>query len=195
MEGWLRKKAERKPTVLVLADSQLKYWPDNDRVCSVEYHSGWAVCRWSQAIKLGKIRIDTYFTMTLYLQGTQNWHDLPPIKNLLETLCKVIKQHGNNPRIFIADHLPHMISVWPLQRSVESANFTLHQATRSVNRALKGSVFELSVYEHFISAKKQHVLRPLEKYFMDQEQLTVLGCMVFREVLMRESRIKSYFFK
>ena len=38
-----------------------------------------------------------------------NWADVPPIKTLLQNLCKTICNHGNNPRIFISNHLPKRV--------------------------------------------------------------------------------------
>ena len=101
--AWMR---DRKitPSILVLADSQLKYWPPNDKVCDVRMHA-WPVKRWAQAIRLGEIKVECS-TVVIYLEGTRRWTDILPIKNLLQGLCKVIRNLGDNPRIFISNHLP-----------------------------------------------------------------------------------------
>ena len=49
------------------------------------------------------------------------------------------------------------------------------------------------MYEYFVS-RKGKVIQPTGSYFVDNGRLTELGCMLFREVVMRESGIKSYWF-
>ena len=73
--------ARRKPSILILADAQLKFWPGKDSVCSVIYHKNWPLRRWNQAVRLGLIKIDC-FTVVLYLEGTRSWQDIPPSKIL-----------------------------------------------------------------------------------------------------------------
>ena len=69
----------------------------------------------------------------------------------------------------------------------------LLQAVRSVNCAL-GKVHFLSAYEHFVS-KRGKLIKPTHKYFREDGQFTVLGCLVFHECLLREAGLKSYWFK
>ena len=97
---WMRNRRRHK-SILVLSDAQFKYWPAHDKVCQVEYHPKWPLARWAQAIRLGQISIDCD-TVVIYLEGTRQWKDLPPIKNMLQSLCKVVRALGNNPRIFVA---------------------------------------------------------------------------------------------
>ena len=158
----------RTPSILILADKQLHHWPNQDSICTVEMRD-WPIKRWSQAIHLGHIRILSH-TVVLYLEGTRKWSDVPPIKNALKGLCKVIHSHGNEPRIFIANHLPRA-SGSPVQPAIGHTNFTLQQATQSICRSM-GKVFELSIHEHFTS-KKGKIIRPTHKYFGDG--LTRLG--------------------
>ena len=161
-------------------------------MCWVECHN-WPIKRWSPALRLGSIRLEgPIHHVALYLEGTRSWNDPPPIKNTLRTLCKTIKNHANNPKIFVCSHLPR-VGCHPVQYPVVQSNFTLQQAVRSVARAMKGGVFELSMFEHFIS-KKGKLLQPQDLVFGEGESLTEYGCMVFRECLMREVGIKSYWF-
>ena len=189
----VRDRQRKRCSVLVLADSQLKYWPDKDSVCRVVCHPQWPIKRWSQAVHLGLITINCH-SVVLYLEGTRNWQDIPPIKNVLTLLCKTIRNHGDNPRIFISNHLPKPTATSPLQYLILHSNFTLQQAIRSTSRALKGGVFEMSIYEHFTSCKGK-VIKPWDLIFVDTDNLTVFGCMVFRECLMREMGVKSYWFE
>ena len=116
---------------------------------------------------------------------------MPPIKNGLQALCKAIKNYGSDPRIFVASHIPH-VSTSPVKRPVVISNFRLQQATRSVCQSM-GGVYELSMYEHFIS-KKGKLMKPTHKYFLDKDTLSTLGCMIFWECMFRESGIKGYWF-
>ena len=188
--SWIKKRKKPTPSILLLADSQVKYWLDNDGVCQVQYHQDWPISRWTQSIRLGLIRIECG-TVVLYLESVRRWGDITPIKNALNTLCRNIRNHGNNPRIFVANHLPR-INGSPLRSPILASNFTLQQATRSVGRAM-GRVFELSLHEHFVS-KKGRVIQPVGDYFIDSGVLTHLGCLVMRECIMRESGVKNYWF-
>ena len=93
--------------------------------------------------------------------------------------------------MFISNHVPR-VGESPLSSAISKSNFTLQQATRSVGRAL-GKVFELSMFEHFVN-RKGRIIRPADLYFAGPRELTSFGCMIFRECLMRESGIKSYWF-
>ena len=168
-------------SVLILVDSQLKFWLNHDNVCKVEFHKNWPISRWNQALKLGIIKVESH-TVVLYLEGTRAWQDVPPIKNSLTLLCKTIRNHGNNPRIFIGNHLPR-VEPSPVEYPVQHSNFTLQQAIRSTRRALKGGVFELSIGEHFTSCKGK-IIKPCDQVFFDSESLTVYGCLIFRECFM-----------
>ena len=180
------------PSILLLADSQVKYWPGNDAVCKVQYHQDWPISRWTQAIRLGLIKIECT-TVVVYLEAVRRWSDVPPIKNSLNTLCRNIRNHGNTPWIFIANLLPAVNSS-PLKDPLRTSNFnyTLQQAIRSVGRSM-GRVFKLSLNEHFVS-KKGRVIQPVGEYFVQSGVLTHHGCLVMRECIMRESGVKSYWF-
>ena len=188
---WIKRR-KFSSSILLLADCQVKYWPGNDAVCKVQYHQDWLLSRSTQAIRLGHIRINCA-TVVVYLEAVRRWSDVPPIKNSLNTLCRNIRNHGNNPRIFIANLLPAVNSS-PLKDPLRTSNFnyTLQQAIRSVGRSM-GRVFELSLHEHFIS-KKGRIIQPLGEYFIQSGVLTHHGCLIMRECIMRESGVKSYWF-
>ena len=190
--NWINRRAVAQSVVL-LADSRVKNWPKNDKVVKVEYHPEWPIKRWAQAVKLGHIQLQ-HTTVIIYLEGTQFWEDVPPIKNTLHTLCKAVRHLGVNPRIFIANHIP-LPRGSPLKapEKVKASNFIQQQAIRSVARAM-GRIFEISVFEHFVSSKKNKLLSPVGTYFMDDGMLTKHGCLVLRECLLREAGLKPYWF-
>ena len=134
--AWLSQQVTSK-SLLILSDSQMKYWLDHDKVCHVEFRLGWPLNRWAQAVRRGIIKVD-FRTVVPYLEATNRWQDVPPIKNVLHTLCKAIWSLGNNSCIFVVNHLPLVnMGSSPLCNSVTS-NFILQQATCSVGRALRG---------------------------------------------------------
>ena len=186
--AWITHRRVHAHSILILADSQLAKWPDKDRICQVVLRD-WPIRRWSQAIKTGEIRINSH-TVVLYLEGTRIWQDVPPIKNALQSLCKVINNHSAEPRIFISNHLPKIQAVSPLQQPISQSNFTLQQATRSICHAI-GKVFELAIFEHFVSSKQ---LKPAKVYFDESRTLSMWGCLIFRECVLHESGIINYWF-
>ena len=192
LPGWIQKqKAKtRSPSALILADSQFKHWPRKDHICQVILHEGWPLKRWSQAIKLGQLHINSH-TVTLYLESVQYWTDMPPIKNGLTSLCRVIKSHGMEPRIFVSNHLPRWAAS-PVTSPVSQFNFTLQQGIRSTCRSI-GSVYELSLYKHFTSAKGR-IIKPADKYF-ELGSLSWFGCVIARECILREVGLKGYWFE
>ena len=192
-QGNKRKSTGRSPSVHLLADSRVENWPSQDNMCVVDYHPGWNYGTWIAALRAETIRIKCN-TVVLYLEKSQHYEDVPPIKNALHTICRTIRQHNNSARIFIANYLPTVTSS-PVRRTLTEANFTLLQAVRSINRAI-GKVHYLSLYKHFVSGKSGRVIRPTHKYFReDNIQLSSYGCMVFRECLVREAGLKQYWFK
>ena len=100
----------------------------------------------------------------------------------------------DNPKIFIANHLP-VVTASPLKNPVLISNFLLQQAVWSVARALRGGVFELSLFEHFTASSNGKPLALSHKYFAETGQLTQLGCLILRECICRETEIKGYWFK
>ena len=180
---------KRAPSVHILADAHIQAWPKNDNICVTDYELGWSLKKWLAALRAGIITIRCH-TVILYLEACHTYPDVPPLKNALQGLCKVIRQHQKEVRIFVANIMPK-VSKSPVRPRVE-LNFNLLQAVRSVNRILKKIHF-LSVYEHFVS-KKGVILHPTHKYFQEDEQLTPLGCLIMRECLLREAGLKSYWF-
>ena len=181
----------RGPSLQVLADARLSQWPRNDKICLVEYHQDWKFKQWLVALRAETVRI-TCNTVILYFEQTQEMgmEEVPRLKNALQAICRTIRQHKKDTRIFVANLLPQ-IGVSPLRRAIDS-KFALLQAVRSVNRAIK-KVHFLSVFEHFTS-KKGKVIKPTHHYFQENNQLTQYGCLIFHECLMRESGIKGYWF-
>ena len=130
-------------------------------------------------------------TVVIYFEMVQEFKEVPPLKNNLHTVCKIIHQHNKSARIFVANLLAKL-SGSPLGRPMSEINFTLLQAVRSVNRAI-GKVHYLSIYEHFIS-KGGRVIKPTHQIFSGA-QLSEFGCMIFRECLMCEAGLKTYWFE
>ena len=131
--------------------------------------------------------------MVLYLEATRSWTGVPPIKNILVLLCKTIRNYSDNPWIFISNHIPR-VGQSPIQYPVAHSYFTLQQAIRSVGRVLKGGVFELSLYEHFTCTKTGKTIWSRDQIFTDAQDLTLYGCLIFRECLIQEIGIKTYWF-
>ena len=151
----------------------------------------WVFKQWIPALHAEIISIKCR-TIVLYLEAMQQWDDVPPIKNGLETMCKVIRQHQPTSRIFVANLLPRVGGRSPVVTPINEVNFILLQAVRSVNQAL-GKIHYLSIYEHFIS-RKGRVIRPTSDYFREDSNFTRLGCMTFRKCVLRETGLKSYWF-
>ena len=189
----IEKKPDRGPSMLIIANAQLKHWPRGDNICDIVFRDGWPISRWNQMIKTGEIKL-AHRTIILYLEATRRWNDVPPIKNSLQALCKAIKMYSEveSPRIFVSNHVPRL-SVSPMELGVKVTNFTQRQVISSVGRAL-GHVYELSMYEHLVSKRKERVISSAHKYFTQEGVLSELGCMVFRECTFRESGIKGYWF-
>ena len=181
---------ERRPSLHLLADARISNWPSTDKTCVMEYHPQWKFKHWIAALRAETVRIQAN-TVVLYLEETLAYEDVPPLKNNLHTMCKTIRQHCRGARIFIANLLPQIQHSLLGRPRVES-NFTLLQAIRNVNRALSKTHY-LSVYEHFVSNKGK-VIRPLHKYFQENDQLTNYGCLILRECLLCEAGLKTDWF-
>ena len=151
----------RPPSLHILADSRIAQWPDNDNLCIVDFHPEWGFQNWISALRAETIRVKSN-TAVLYLEKCQDYQDVVPIKNSLQTICKTLKQHNRDIRIFIANFLPTATRS-PVKTALAESNFNLLQAVRSVNRVL-GKVHFLSVYEHFVS-KTGSIIRPTHKFF------------------------------
>ena len=66
---WIK---DRLPSILLLADSQVKNWPKHDCICTLEYHNSRSLKWWTQAIRTGELRVNCH-TVVLYLETTQHW--------------------------------------------------------------------------------------------------------------------------
>ena len=176
----------------LLADTRVKHWPMVDHVVEVNYRPGWTIKHWTSALRAEVIRI-TCGTVVIYFEQTLNYQQLLPLKNNQQSLCKVIRQHQRNARIFITNLLPQPSHGSPLEKPRQEKDFLLVQAIRSINRVL-GKIHYMSTFEHFISSKGK-IIRPTHLYFEGTQHLTVLGCLVLRECLLREAGLKSYWFQ
>ena len=184
--------SRRSPSLHILADSRIGNWPVNDNICKVDYHPEWSFKKWIAALRAETVRVKCN-TVVLYLERVQEFEEVPPLKNVLHTMCKILKQHNRDMHIFVSNLLPR-ITRSPVGKPLVEINFTLLQAVRSVNRAM-GKVHYLSVYEHFVSSKGK-IIKPTHIFFWeDNVQLTTYGCMILRECLLHESGLKSYWFK
>ena len=130
----------------------------------MEYRPHWTLVQWLGARRAETIRIECK-AVVLYLEKAITFDDVPPLKNGLQAICKIIRQHKKGIRIFISNVLPKPSSS-PVGRPRVETNFMLLQAMRSVNRVLK-KVHFLTAYEHFISSKGR-IIWPTHKYFQDR---------------------------
>ena len=178
-------------SVHILADAKLANWPKSDKVCTVDYKAGWSFNKWVSALRSESVRVKCH-TVILYLEKTQEIADVPPLKNHLHTICKILRQHNRGICIFVSNFLPRIPGT-PLGRAPTEVHFMLLQAVHSVNRAV-GKVHYLSTYEHFVSSKNHRIIRLTHHYFRENGQLTHFGCMILRECFLREAGPKSYWF-
>ena len=194
---WIKKHKQRKqervvkePSMHILADARLSNWPHHDRLCVVDYHPGWSLKKWVTSLRAEITRIRCN-TVVLYLKKTQEYNEVPWLKNALQMICKVIRQHRRGARIFICNSLPKT-ACSPVATPLVEIHFTLLQAVHSVNRALY-KVHFLSIYEHFIS-RKGKLIKPAHVYFQEDQEMTKYGCLVVRECLLREAGLRGYWF-
>ena len=173
---WREKYRKRGFSVQLLMDSHADRWSKVDNVCKLEFNPNWELNRWVSALRVEVVCIQCN-TVILYLEQTTKISDVTPLKNKLFAMCKVIHQHNKSVCIFISNLLPQP-SVSPLSKNRMQSDFNLLQAIRSINRLIK-KVYYLSVFEHFVSKKKGHIIHPTHKYFQEDGELTLLGCMVF----------------
>ena len=188
----VRSQHKRGPSVHILADSCLERWPPHDNICVLDYHA-WNIRRWVEALRAETVRIQCN-TVILYLEKAQEFSDVLPLKNILHTICKVIRQHNKGTRIFITNWLPSVTSS-PLAKAKtrNESEFLLLQAVRSINRALH-KVHFMSTYEHFV-AKDGKIISLVDQYFPEgSTQLTRYGCMILLECFLRETGLKTYWF-
>lgn len=184
--------AHGKPSLHLLADARISQWPQSDTVCMVDYHPYWDFPSWVAALHAETVRI-TCNTVVIYFEKVQVYQDVPPIKNPLQAMCKIIEQHNRSVRIFVANLLPR-VTHSPVDRPLSEVNFVLLQAVKSISRAMGGKVHFLSLYEHFTS-KRGSVIAPTYRYFLeDNTSLSKYGCMVMRECILREAGLKTYWF-
>ena len=183
----LTRKQKRTPSVQILADARVSHWSKRDNVCVIETHEGWNFKQWISALRVGSIRI-TCRSVVLYLEHSSTYTDVPPLKNALLTVCKIIRQYDRNIRIFISNLLPSP-SYSPLKRSRVEKDFLLLQAIRSVNRVI-GKVHYLSLFEHFVSLSGK-IIQPTHRYFREDGDLTYLGCMVMRRMHNERNRYQK----
>ena len=156
----------------------------------MEYHPQWNLSKWLTGLHAGMIRIITNIVV-LYFEQIELIPDVPPLKNKLQAICTVIRQHQKGVKIFVGNILPKVRKT-PMYNRWEN-NFNLVQAVRSINRVIQ-KVHFLSLHEHFTSSKGK-VIKPTHQYFDENGQLTYLGCLTFRECMLREIGVKPYWFK
>ena len=156
----------------------------------MDYRPGWSIKRWIAALQAETIWIQCH-SVILFLERAQNL-EVPPLKNAIQTLCRVIQQHSRGARIFISNLFPRAHRS-PLDRALTETNYVILQATRSVNQALT-KVHYLSVFEHLVSKRGNKIIRPTHQYFDEKQQLTRYRCLIVRECFLREAGLKPYWF-
>ena len=182
-------RTKRPLSLLILADARVQHWPKGDNVCQVEIHPEWGFPQWVAALRAETIRVACHIVV-LYLEKTVVYPAVLPLKNGLQSVCKAIRQHHHSACIFVGNMLPSP-SRSPLKGRVES-DFILLQAVRSINRVM-GKVHYMSLFEHLVS-RKGNIISPTHQYFREDGDLTGFGCMVLRECILRESKVKTYWF-
>ena len=184
-------KLRKPPSVHILADAKLENWSKIDNICVLDYKPGWNFKKWISALRAETIRINCN-TVILYLERSQEFDQVPPLKNGLHTMCKIIRQHQKGVRIFISNLLPR-IHGSPVGCPLMDVNYILLQAVRSVTRAI-GKTHYLSVYEHFVSCKSHKIIKLTHQFFRENGQMTKFGCLILCECFLREAGLKTYWF-
>ena len=182
---------KRPASVHILADAQMEFWPQNDNICIMDFRPGWSLKWWTASLRAESIRIQCH-SVILYFEMAQNM-EVQPLKNTLQALCQVIRQHSRGARIYVANLLPR-VHASPVARPLSETNFVILQVARGVNRALS-KIYFLSTFEHFVSKRGNRIIKPTHKYFGETGELTGFGCLILRECFLREAGLKPYWFK
>ena len=182
---------KRPASVHILADAQMEFWPQNDNICIMDFRPGWSLKWWTASLRAESIRIQCH-SVIQYFEMAQNM-EVQPLKNALQALCRVIRQHSWGARIYVANLLPQ-VHASPVTRPLSETNFVILQVARGVNRALSKIHF-LSTFEHFVSKWGNRIIKPTHKYFGETGELTGFGCLILRECFLREAGLKPYWFK
>ena len=188
-EAWRRRNARH--SVFLAADSRVQAWPLHDTKIRVSLKESWSMTQWTQAFRTGYLdyscgKVLIYFEMLAEIPVPT------PLNNAVLALCRSIRWKNTDCQIYILNLLPKISPTPVLGPSVPVANQHILEAVRNVNRRM-GSVFYLSVFEHFFT-KESGLLIPPCKHFRANGDLSQLGCMVLRECIFRESGMKSYWF-
>ena len=175
----------------MVADSRLQMWPLNDNKCAVTVKESWSFTQWVEAFREAQIPVER--KVLIYFEMWSQVATPIPLKNAILALCRAIKSTNAEARIYISNLLPKIGPTPVLGRDIDSTNQALMEVVLSVNRQLEGNIFLCSMHEHF-STRKSGLITPAHKYFRANGDLTVLGCLTFRECAMRELGLKSYWF-
>ena len=104
-------------SIQILADSRISNWPKHDNVFIVNHQQHWNLQQWLCALRAETIRI-TGKVVVIYFEKCDMYEDVPPLKNNLQAICKVIHQHQRGIKIFVANTLQFGVLTDPSGRYI-----------------------------------------------------------------------------
>ena len=188
---WMRK--FRAPTTVILCDSFLQQWPPHDGKMVVIMNTENDLWRWNAVIRSQQIGIQ-YINVVVCLRKLARVDGVTPLKNAIQCLSRSIRTVNPDCRIFFTNLPPNPQGVTPvLGKRIPIINLEIQQAIEMVCRQGFIKLHFLSVYEHLVDARGR-VITPVQKYFRHEQEFTTAGCALFREIIMREAGMKTYWF-
>ena len=175
-------------SVHLIGDAMFNNWSHKDRKCNLHLHSFANLQQCINAIKTQRIQLHLPITVVA-LQCVRQVECLEPLKNVLSSLCRVIRTANPAGRIFITNNIPNPRTAPVLGTRTSQHNQLLLQAVTSINAKFR-KVFLCDVASHFYSHGE--FLRPVSAYISNEGELTTTGCFVYRSCLFREIGIIPY---
>ena len=188
---WMRNRKNKPPTTLILADSFFQNWPESDARCVVMCQTDYDIWRWNAMIRSRELNVQ-FYNIVLCIRKLQELRELP-LQNTLQALCRSIRAANPECRIFVSNMPPNPNSTPVLGRRISVFNLELQQAVEGIRQRLM-KVHFLAIYEHFTDSSSGRTISPVKSYFRSEQEFTKLGCAMFREFLLREAGLKSYWF-
>ena len=188
---WMKRK--RGPTTVILSDQFLQEWPSNqDRCCKVFCRSTYDMWKWNSVIRSQHVEIASFYNVVFCFNKFKDITGAVPLSNHIQALGRSV--HSVNPgcHIFICNLPPNPQGSPVLGRRLSAVNFDI-QTTVAAARRKVTKLHLLSIFEHFVSSEGR-IITPVQMYFKSELTLTVLGCALFREFVLREIGAKSYWF-
>ena len=187
---WLRKH-EKKRTTVILADNYLQFWPNGDKCCLVYCRPQYDLWKWNASIRSSHVNIQ-FFNVVFCLSKLKGIDGVLPLQNAILALARSVRSMTPSSRIFFTNLPPNPEGSPVLQKHHKNFGDELRLALEGVRPKMK-KVHLLSIREHMVGSDGR-ILTPVCKYFRREQTLTALGCMMFREFVLREVGAKPHWF-